>query len=130
MRDRLDPDHLEQRACAYERLLLGDALVRLHHVDELVADAQHRVERVHCALEDHRDVAPAVLAQLGAALGEEVVAPEKDLAAGHAGRLAKDLQDRVAGGALATAGFAREAEDLARVDLEVDVVDGAHAPAG
>ena len=127
---RVDPDHLEQRARTHERLLLGDALVRLHHVDELVADPQHRVERVHRALEDHRDVAPAVLAKLLAALAEEVLAPEADLAAGHAGRLAEDLQDRVAGRALATAGLAREAEDLARVDLEVDVVDGTHALAG
>ena len=39
---------------------LRDALVRLHHVDELVADAHHGVERVHRALEDHRDVPPAV----------------------------------------------------------------------
>ena len=99
----------------------------LHHVDELVADPQHRVERVHCALEDHRDVAPAVLAKLLAALAEEVLAPEADLAAGHAGGLAEDLQDRVAGRALAATGLAREAEDLAGVDLEVDVVDGAHA---
>ena len=124
---RVDPDHLEQRGRAHERLLLGDALVRLHHVDELVADPQHRVERVHRALKDHRDVAPAVLAKLLAALAEEVLAPEADLAAGHAGGLAQDLQDRVARRALATAGLARKAEDLAGVDLEVDVVDGAHA---
>ena len=101
--------------------------MRAHHVDELVADPQHRVEGVHRALEDHRDVAPAVLAKLLAALVEEVLAPEADLAAGDARRLAEDLQDRVARGALAAAGLAGEAEDLTCVDLEVDVVDGAHA---
>ena len=47
-----------------ERVALVDALVRVHRVDELVADAHHRVERVHRALEDHRDVAPAEAAQL------------------------------------------------------------------
>ena len=43
------------------------ALVRAHHVDELVADAHHRVERVHRALEDHRDVSPTEPAKLFAA---------------------------------------------------------------
>ena len=101
--------------------------MRTHHVDELVADPQHRVERVHCALEDHRDVAPAELAKLLAALVKEVLAPEPDLAAAHARRLAEDLKDRIAGRALAAAGLAGESEDLARVDLEVDVVDGTYA---
>ena len=43
-----------QRACA--RAPARDA-VQLHRLDDLVADALHRVERVHRALEDHRDVA-------------------------------------------------------------------------
>ena len=63
-------------ACV-ERGALRDALVRAHHVDELVADAHHRVERVHRALEDHRDVAPAELAQLLAALAGRRRRPSK-----------------------------------------------------
>ena len=60
---------------------LRDALVRAHHVDELVADAHDGVERVHRALEDHRDVPPAVAAQLVAALADEILAAEEDAAA-------------------------------------------------
>jgi len=48
--------------------------VRAHHVDELVAHAHHRVERVHCALEDHRDVLPAVAPKLLALAADEVIA--------------------------------------------------------
>ena len=39
-------------------------LVRQDGVDDLIADRHHRVERVHRALEDHRDIAPAELLQL------------------------------------------------------------------
>ena len=61
----VDADELEQLAgAARARRCFEIALVRAHHVDELVADAHHRVERVHRALEDHRDVAPAEASQL------------------------------------------------------------------
>ena len=61
----VDADELEQlgrpaRAPSRFEMLL----VRAHHVDELVADPHHGVERVHRALEDHRDVAPAEVAEL------------------------------------------------------------------
>ena len=70
----VDADELEQLARARERPPLVDLLVRAHRVDELVADAHHRVERVHRALEDHRDVAPAEAPQLLGALADEVLA--------------------------------------------------------
>ena len=54
--------------------------MRLDHVDELVADAHDRVERVHGALEDHRDVAPADAAQLLPAQADEILALEEDAA--------------------------------------------------
>ena len=72
------PDELEQVARAGERLRAADAVVRLEHVDELIADAHDRVEHVHRALEDERDVAPAHAAQLLAAHRDEVVAAEED----------------------------------------------------
>ena len=78
---------------------LRDVLVRAHHVDELVADAHHRVERVHRALEDHRDVPPAVAAQLLGAEPRQVVAAEEDAAAGDARGRPQDLHDRVRDGA-------------------------------
>src|SRR4051794_12140885 len=125
----VDADSLEQLARARDRVLVRDAaLVRAHHVDELVADAHHRVERVHRALEDHRDVAPAVLAQLLLALADEIVAAEEDRASADARRRAEDLHDGVRDRALPTTGLAREADDLPRADLEVDAVHCADVP--
>ncbi len=60
---------LEQVPGLRQRLLLRDPLVRLHHVDELVADPGHRIQRVHRRLEDDRDVPPAELPQLLFAIG-------------------------------------------------------------
>ena len=119
----VDADEVEQLAGALERVALRDVLVRAHHVDELVADAHHRVERVHRALEDHRDVAPAVLAQLLRALRDQVVAAEEDAAADDLGRRAQHLHDAVRDRRLAAAGLAGEAEDLAGGDRQVDAVD-------
>ena len=47
----VDADELEQLRRRVERLALRDLLVRLEHVDELVADAGDGVERAHGALE-------------------------------------------------------------------------------
>src|SRR5436190_427412 len=80
--DRDAVDQLEQFLCPRERALLVDALVRLHRVDELVADAHHGIERVHRALKDHRDVPPAEAAYVLVAFADEVLAPEDDAAAG------------------------------------------------
>ena len=99
--------------------------MRAHHVHELVADAHHGVERVHRALEDHGDVAPAEAAQLLLALADEVLAAEEDAAADDAAGRAEDLHDRVRDGRLAAAGLAGEPEDLPGRIVEVDAVDGA-----
>jgi hypothetical protein len=120
----VDADEVEQLRGPVQRCALRDALVRAHHVDELVADPHDRVERVHRALEHHRDVAPAVAAQLLQALRGEVVAAEQDRAVDHVRRRAEDLHERVRHRRLPATGFAREPEDLARADREVDAVDG------
>ena len=112
----VDADELEQVARARERLVLRHALVRAHHVDELVAHAHDRVERVHRALEDHRDVAPAEPAQLFAAAPDDVLAVEQHAAARDLRGRAQDLHHRVAERALAAAGLAGEADDLAGAD--------------
>ena len=94
-----------------------DALVRAHHVDELVADAHHRVERVHRALEDHRDVAPAVAG--AAPRGSCRRGPRRGR--GCCRRRSAPGGRRICMTAFATvrlaaAGLAGEADDLARAD--------------
>ena len=126
----VDAHEVEQLAGALEGVALRDVLVRLHHVDELVADAHHRVQRVHRALEDHRDVAPAVLAQLFGLASDEVVAAEEDAAADDLGRRPQHLHDGVRDRRLAAAGLAGEPEDLPRGDRQVDAVDRDHLAVG
>ena len=114
----VDADEIEHVGGARERLPLGDPLVRAHHVHELVADAHHRVEGVHGALEDHGDVAPAELPQLLLLLACRCLAAEEDAAAGNVAGRAEDLHDRARHRRLAAAGLPREPEDLAGADVE------------
>src|SRR5205807_1851261 len=124
----VDPDELEQLPRPREGAAPVDALVRTHRVDELVAHAHHRVERVHRALEDHRDVAPAEAAKLLGLLADEVLALVEDAAADDPRRRAQDLEHRVRDGGLAAARLAGEPDDLALPNLEVDAVDRPNAP--
>src|SRR5205085_6469291 len=119
---------LEQLLGLGEGAALLNALVCAHRVDELVTDAHHGVERVHRALEDHRDVEPPELAQLLVALADEILTTEADAAAGDSSRRPQDLHDGVRDGRLAAARLAGQPEDLALSDVEVDAVDGACAP--
>ena len=61
-----DADHAQQFARPAPGGRLGPCcrLVRLEHVGELRVDRDHRVERVHRALEHHGDLRPAELPEL------------------------------------------------------------------
>ena len=72
-----DPDEVEQLAEPLLLLLAPELEVRVDRVAELIAHAQHRVQRVHRALEDDRDLAPAQLAQLARALLHQVDAARR-----------------------------------------------------
>ena len=63
--------------------LLADALVQLHGLGDLVADGEHRVQRRHRLLEDHRDVVAADLRHLVLVERREVAALEEDARAGR-----------------------------------------------
>ncbi len=126
----VDPDEREEVAGAPESVTPVHALVRLHHVHELVADAHDRIEGAHRALEHHRDVPPAVATELPRAQPSEIDAAEPDLPAGHLGRRTQDLQDRVRRRGLAAARLAGEADDLACSNRQVDVIDRAECAVG
>jgi hypothetical protein len=108
------------------RLGAAEPLVQLHALGDLPADAQHRVERGHRLLEDHRDAVAADGAHL--ALGEcEKVAASVAHGAGMAPRRHRhEAQDRERGDALAAARFADDAERLAVAHAERHAVDRAH----
>ena len=120
----VDAHELEQLAGADERATPFDPLVCPHCVDELVADAHHRIERIHRALHHERYVAPPKPAQLLRRFPDQVDALEDDAAVDDARRWTQDLHDRVRDRRLPAARFAGETERLAFVNREVDSVDG------
>ena len=108
----------------------GRALVRLGAralvVDQdclrnLVADRVDRIERRHRLLEDHRDVAAAHGAQCLLVHRADIISGDFDLA-GPFGRARQELHDREGGERLAGARFTHDTEDLAGVDLKIDIV--------
>ena len=138
-----DADALALATGELVRVALGHAGVERHLVQQLghagagggaaAADAVHqqrfgddlahghaRVERAVRVLEDDLDGA-AQGAERAAVHGSEASAADADLAGG--GGL--ERQQQAADGALAAAGFAHEAEGLARGDGEADILDGA-----
>ncbi len=99
--------------------------VRLHVLVDLLADREHRVERGHGLLKDHRDLFAAHVQQLPFRHREQVALPPQHAPLDAAGR-PHQADHRAQGHALARTGFADQAEDLAGPDLEVDAVDRAH----
>ena len=110
---------------ALARLASTTPLVEPDRLDDLVADREDRVERRHRLLEDHRDLVAADRAHL--ALGElqrgrgrrSTIAAADDPPGG-----CDQPHDRERGHALAAAGLADDPERAARLDREVDPVDG------
>ena len=83
------------------------------------ADRHARVQGRVGVLEDHLHLA-AHAAQVAAAQLGQLCAAEVDAAGGGL----VELEDGAAGGGLAAAGLADEAQGLARLDVDVDAVDG------
>ena len=131
------PDGLEQLVDALADLVRGGVRrVEDDRLLELVLDPLDRVEGVHRALEDERDVTPADVAHPG--LGPPVEPDRLGLGLdvqGHLPRLlqpaGQQLHQRQRRGGLAAPRLAGEPERLARLDHQVDAVDdrlasGAH----
>ena len=70
----------------------AQAQVQTQRLLELEADGEHRVERRHRLLEDHRDVAAAKRLQLGPAQADEVAPAVDDLAPGQHRRVLRRKQ--------------------------------------
>src|SRR3954447_9174346 len=117
-------DLLERLAQPRRLLLAGHrSRVRLEDLRELRPDPQRRVQRRARVLRDVRDGAAWQLAQLAVLHRREVATVDADRAAGHRAAAADVAEQRHPDGRLARARLADEAEHLARVDLEADLVD-------
>ncbi len=103
---------------------------QLLELDELLADPDARVERGGRVLRDVGDLLAAQLADLLPRQLEDVALLEHDLARGDVGAGAGVGQQRGADRGLAGAGLADQADDLARLEHQVDVVDDVDVLAG
>ena len=125
-----DADELEQFEGACRRLLVVHLQMNLQGLHHLLADGQHRIERGHRLLENHRDVAAALLAHLLLGEVEQVLPFEQDLALRHPAGLGEQAHDGERGYRFAAAGFPDHGNDLAPIDRIGDALDRVDRAAG
>jgi hypothetical protein len=121
---RGNPDHTERVARTRHRLPEARLLVREHRLHHLGSDAEHRVQRHHRILKDHRDLAAAQLPHLVRGQADKIPALEQDAPTNHPPRRIDETEDREAGDRFSRSGFADEPEDFATSDFEADAIDG------
>jgi hypothetical protein len=125
-----DADKLEQLNGTRFRLLVVHPEMNLQGLHHLLADGEHRIERGHRLLEDHRDVAATLLAHLVFGEVEQVLSLEEDRAFRHPSGLGEQAHDRERRHRLAAAGFADHGNDLAAIDRIRDALDRMDRAAG
>src|SRR5881409_3788064 len=100
-------------------------------VGDQIADREHRIERRHRLLEDHRDLVATDGAQVTGLEGEQVAPFELDEAAGAdvTGRLGDEAENGERRDGLAAPRLAHDTERLTRLHLEGDAVHRARRAA-
>ena len=119
---------LQQRNDPLFGLPLVESRVGAHRLLDLESDTQHRVEGGHGVLEDHRDVATAVLEQLAGCHADDVLVVDEDLAARDAPGFGDKVEDRERRHRFAAPRFSDDAKGLTGVHLEADPVDRTDGP--
>ncbi len=103
------------------------AEVERHRLRELIAHADHRIERGARVLEDHGDLLAPDAGERAFVEAEQILAAKAHRAA-HPSRRADQAEHRFRRQRLAGARLADEPHDLAAADGEADLVDGAQGP--
>jgi hypothetical protein len=115
----------QQRDRVLAQLRARQVRVAAQHVLDLAAHRPDRIQRGPRILEDHRQLAAAVLAERAS---QEVEAPEHGAAARHAGRRVEDAEDGERGDRLARPALPDEPDRLATLHSERHPVQRAHGP--
>ena len=103
--------------------LLGDVAVGSDRLDDLRTDREHRVQRGHRVLEDHRDVVPTHSPHV--AIGErQQVSSLEGGPARDTGRLGVEAHEGECAHRLARARLADDREHLSGMEFEAHVADG------
>jgi hypothetical protein len=105
----------------------GRAIVKPDGFRHLFADALHRVQRVHGALEDDGCLVPPDCPEPAPGHRQHVLALQQDLA-GDPGAGWEETEDGVGDRRLSASGFPGQADGLAGLDAKVDTPDRGHRP--
>src|SRR5260221_1695808 len=119
---RGDLDLIEQLERGGIGLAAAHVAMIVQRLGDLEADGEHRVERGHRLLEDHRDAVAADLAHLLLVEPDEIAPGEADMPGGDPpARRRHQPHDGEGGDALAAAGFADDRQRLVALHGEADV---------
>jgi hypothetical protein len=118
-----DADHTQQLDGLRLRLAARRAPVHQQRLRDLVADAEHRIERGHRLLEDQRDLGPAHGPHRAFIERQQVASLEQKLAGGDAAGRLDQAHQREGGHRFAAARLADQPERLASLDVKADMVD-------
>ena len=119
-----DADHVQHGHRLAPGLAAAERAVLAQRLDQLVADPIDRVERGHRLLKDHAEAVAAHVPHLLVRERREIGAVEPDVARGDArDRLRQKPHDRECGDALAAAGFADQAQNLALAERKAHLLD-------
>jgi hypothetical protein len=125
--------HLHQRQ-GFDGAVMGFAprapAVLAHGFGDLLADAQHRVQRRQRLLEDHGDLFAAPVLDLPLAHRKEIGSLDENPSRHHVRRFGEQSQQRKRRHRLAAAAFAHDAERLAGPDGERHFRDDRKRPVG
>ena len=105
----------------------GDFFVDHQRLDQLLPDAQERIERGHRVLEDHGNAPAADAIELPVRASQQIHTVKKSAPAFDAARrLRHQPHDGITSDGFAGAGFADDAQSLAALQLEGDILHRAH----
>src|SRR5256886_15944337 len=125
-----DAHALQHRDDPVACLLPGETVVGGHRLFDLETHTEHRVQRGHRVLEDHRDLVAAKLPDLLVRHLHDVLFAVQDLSTGDLPGFRNQPQEGKRRHRLAGAGLAHDPYDLPAVDVEADAVDGVQRAAG
>jgi len=125
-------NQLQQLAHARIDLRVRPGHMQQNRLAHLIANRSHRVERIHRALEHHRQIAPAPFAKLVGRECKQILAIEQRLAASDSPSVRQQPQQRQHRSRFTAAALANDPKRLTALQRKADIFDRAqhHAIVG
>ena len=115
-----DTDAIEHRQRFRFRRPAVQPLIAHQNFAHLAANGQHRIQRRHRVLENHRNLTAANPPHLLRRFLRQVIAAKANAAAGNFAIIAQQLENRFTGDALTASGFSDNADQFPGVQRKTD----------